>query len=209
MVAGECMEAGRGDRNVGSERHFGDARWKRLSRRGMGYPQAAQDRARRASSAERQTIETGVQPDNLRWDDAGRVLLTGQRVANIEDYVACALSDARVCADPFVVLRRTREPRGRDGGERARVEGIRIGNHRIGPGFRILDRHVARRAHSSGGQAGAAIKRAMSAKGLFGCSRCFGEPCILACDQGPFESKAVGVEHEGHAQCPREAFGSI
>lgn len=55
------------------------------------------------ASPQWQTIDTGVRTDNLQWDSTGQVLVTGQSV-NAETFVDCALSNARVCPDPFKVL---------------------------------------------------------------------------------------------------------
>lgn len=58
----------------------------------------------RGATSQRRTIDTGVRTDNLQWDGASQLLVTGQWV-DAKDFVACALSEARVCLHPFKVLR--------------------------------------------------------------------------------------------------------
>jgi hypothetical protein len=56
-------------------------------------------------TAEHRSIDVGVLADNVHWGADGKLLLTGQDVADKRDYAACALSDARICPDAFKVLR--------------------------------------------------------------------------------------------------------
>jgi hypothetical protein len=56
-------------------------------------------------TSKHQAIDTGVLADNVHWDESGKLLLTGQDVADKQEYAACALSDAQVCPDAFKVLR--------------------------------------------------------------------------------------------------------
>ncbi|UUP19709.1 hypothetical protein [Nitratireductor thuwali] len=60
---------------------------------------------RSAVSPRRQSVDIGVFADNLQWDEAGRVLVTGQRAENVEAFAECPMSDARVCHGAFDVLR--------------------------------------------------------------------------------------------------------
>lgn len=61
--------------------------------------------ARGPTPAKHEAIDAGVLADNVHWDEDGKLLLTGQDVADKQEYAACALSDAEVCPDPFKVLR--------------------------------------------------------------------------------------------------------
>lgn len=60
---------------------------------------------RDAASPRRQSVDVDVLADNLQWDDAGQVLVTGQRAEDVEEFAACPMSDARVCHGAFDVLR--------------------------------------------------------------------------------------------------------
>lgn len=61
--------------------------------------------SRGITPARRQSLDLNMLADNLRWDGAGRILVVGQAVADIQDYVGCALSDAPICPDPYVLMR--------------------------------------------------------------------------------------------------------
>lgn len=56
-------------------------------------------------TGERQSLDTGMQPDNLQWDAEGKLLVAGQFFDDPAGYGSCHMSDAPVCAFPYKVLR--------------------------------------------------------------------------------------------------------
>lgn len=61
-------------------------------------------RIARGDATPARVIETDFLPDNLQWDDDGKLLVTGQWLKG-EDFIICAMSDAAVCPHPFKMIR--------------------------------------------------------------------------------------------------------
>lgn len=57
----------------------------------------------RDDAAQARVIDTDFLPDNLQWDDAGKLLATGQWVPS-DVFAVCAMSEAAVCEHAFKVL---------------------------------------------------------------------------------------------------------
>jgi hypothetical protein len=56
-------------------------------------------------TGERQSVETGMRPDNLQWDAEGKLLVAGQFFDDPMGYGSCHMSEAPVCAFPYKVVR--------------------------------------------------------------------------------------------------------
>lgn len=61
-------------------------------------------RIARGDAAESKVITLNFNPDNLLWDNDGKLLLTGQ-AASLRNFAGCAMGDSAVCAHPYKVIK--------------------------------------------------------------------------------------------------------
>jgi hypothetical protein len=63
---------------------------------------------RAGSNVEPRTVEVAMQPDNLHWDEQGRILATGQAFEDangLAAFGACATSAAQICSSGYMTVR--------------------------------------------------------------------------------------------------------